>query len=88
MIGKYFNKSNEVFFSFIAGQVLDAIVVGILTAIAMSIEYFGSNEVMSVILIMTISYSVSGFYDILTKRKLTNGKSALFKGIYENISTK
>lgn len=37
MIGKYFNKSNEVFFSFIAGQVLDAIVVGILTAIAMSI---------------------------------------------------
>ena len=37
MIGKYFNKSNEVFFNFIAGQVLDAIVVGILTSIAMSI---------------------------------------------------
>lgn len=37
IIGKYFNKSNEVFFSFIGGQVLDALVVGILTSIAMSI---------------------------------------------------
>lgn len=59
-----------------------------LTAIAMSIEYFGSNEIMSIILIMTISYSVSGFYDILTKRKLTKGKSALFKDIYESSSEK
>ncbi len=37
IVGKYFNKSNEVFFKFIAGQVLDAIVVGILTSIAMSL---------------------------------------------------
>ena len=37
MVSKYFNKSNEVFFNFIGGQVLDAIVVGILTSIAMSI---------------------------------------------------
>lgn len=37
MVSKYFNKSNEVFFGFIGGQVLDAIVVGILTSIAMSI---------------------------------------------------
>ncbi len=37
MISKYFNKSNEVFFGFIGGQVLDAIVVGILTSVAMSI---------------------------------------------------
>ena len=37
MISKYFNKSNEVFFNFIGGQVLDAFVVGILTSIAMSI---------------------------------------------------
>lgn len=37
LIGKYFNKSNEVFFKFISGQVLDAIVVGILTSIAMAI---------------------------------------------------
>ncbi len=37
LIAKYFNKSNEVFFSFISGQVLDAIVVGILTSIAMSV---------------------------------------------------
>lgn len=37
MVSKYFNKSNQVFFSFIGGQVLDAIVVGILTSIAMSV---------------------------------------------------
>lgn len=36
-IGHYFNQSNEIFFRFIASQVLDAIVVGILTSIAMSI---------------------------------------------------
>ena len=37
MVSKYFNKSNEVFFNFIAGQVLDAIIVGILTSVAMSL---------------------------------------------------
>lgn len=37
MISKYFHKSNEVFFSYIGGQVLDAVVVGIMTSIAMSI---------------------------------------------------
>lgn len=53
-----------------------------MTGVAIAIEYFGAQEVLSIILIMTISYSVSGFYDILTKRKLTEGKSTLFKGIY------
>lgn len=37
LISKYFNKSNEVFFRFISSQVLDAIVVGVLTSVAMSI---------------------------------------------------
>ena len=37
LVGRYFNKSNEVFFKFVAGQVFDAIVVGILTSVAMSI---------------------------------------------------
>lgn len=36
-IRKYFNKSNDIFCSFLAGQLFDATVVGILTAIAMSI---------------------------------------------------
>lgn len=36
-IGKYFNHSNEIFFKFIASQFLDAIVVGVLVTIAMSI---------------------------------------------------
>ena len=36
-IDKYFNNSNEIFFKFIASQFLDAIVVGILVSIAMTI---------------------------------------------------
>lgn len=36
-IDKYFTKANEVFFTFISSQLLDAIIVGILTSIAMMI---------------------------------------------------
>ena len=36
-IDKYFNNSNEIFFKFIASQFLDAIVVGVLVTIAMSL---------------------------------------------------
>ena len=36
-INKIFNNTNEVFFKFLAGQFLDAIIVGILTTIVMSI---------------------------------------------------
>lgn len=36
-LGKYFNNSNEIFFKFIASQFLDAIIVGIMTTVAMSI---------------------------------------------------
>lgn len=36
-IDKYFNHSNEIFFKFIASQFLDAVVVGVLVTIAMSI---------------------------------------------------
>ncbi len=36
-LGKYFNNSNEIFFKFIASQFLDAIIVGVLVTIAMSI---------------------------------------------------
>lgn len=36
-IEKYFNNSNEIFFKFIASQFLDAIIVGILVTIALSI---------------------------------------------------
>lgn len=37
VIGKYFHNMNEIFFKFLSSQLLDAIVVGILTSIAMSI---------------------------------------------------
>lgn len=36
-IGKYFNNTNTVFFKFLSSQLLDAIIVGILTSIAMMI---------------------------------------------------
>lgn len=36
-IGKYFNNSNEIFFKFIASQFLDAIIVGILVTVALSV---------------------------------------------------
>ena len=36
-LDKYFNSSNEIFFKFIASQFLDAIIVGIMVTIAMSI---------------------------------------------------
>lgn len=52
-----------------------------ITGVAMAIEYFGSNDVMAIIIIMTLGYTVSGFYDILSKRKLTNEKSTLFNGL-------
>ena len=37
LIIKYFNNSNEYFFKFLSSQVLDGIVIGILTSIAMSL---------------------------------------------------
>lgn len=36
-INKYFDRTNEIFLKFLASQLLDAIVVGILTSVAMSI---------------------------------------------------
>ena len=36
-IGKYFNSTNQIFFNFIAGQLLDAVVVGTILSIAFSI---------------------------------------------------
>lgn len=36
-LDKYFNNSNEIFFKFIASQFLDAVIVGIMVTIAMSI---------------------------------------------------
>lgn len=36
-LNKYFNRTNEIFFHFLSSQVLDAIIVGVITSIAMSI---------------------------------------------------
>ncbi len=36
-LDKYFNRSNDIFFKFLSGQIIDAFVVGILTSIVMSI---------------------------------------------------
>ncbi|WP_343290120.1 chloride channel protein [Turicibacter bilis] len=50
-----------------------------LTGIVMSIEYFGANEVMAIILVMTITYMISGFYDLFSTNKLAKGKKELFE---------
>lgn len=36
-LSKYFNKINSIFFDFISGQLLDAVIIGIITSIAMAI---------------------------------------------------
>ena len=36
-IGRYFNRTNEIFFNFLAGQFMDGIIVGIITSIGMSV---------------------------------------------------
>ncbi|MDU5111017.1 MAG: chloride channel protein [Clostridium sp.] len=51
-----------------------------MTSIAIALEYFGGEEMVAIILVMTISYIISGFYDILYKRKLPKGKAMLFEG--------
>lgn len=37
MISKYFKRTNEIFFNFISGQLIDAVIIGIVTSIAMLI---------------------------------------------------
>ncbi len=36
-VGKYFNNTNEIFFKFVASQLVDAVVIGVLITIAMTI---------------------------------------------------
>lgn len=51
-----------------------------ITSIAMSLEYFGGDELAAVMIVMTISYIVSGFYDFLTKNKIPKEKKKIFEG--------
>lgn len=51
-----------------------------MTSITIALEYFGGEEMVAIILVMTISYIISGFYDILYKRKLPKEKAMLFEG--------
>ena len=51
-----------------------------ITSIAMSLEYFGGDEMVAIMIVMTISYIISGFYDILTKDKLPKEKGKIFSG--------
>lgn len=51
-----------------------------ITSIAMALEYFGGEEMVAIITVMTVSYIISGFYDILTKRKLPKEKEKIFEG--------
>lgn len=56
-----------------------------ITSIAMALEYFGGGEMVAIMIVMTISYIISGFYDILVKNKLPKEKGKLFEGsVHEN----
>ena len=56
-----------------------------ITSMAMALEYFGGGEMVAIIIVMTISYIISGFYDILVKNKLPKEKGKLFEGsVHEN----
>lgn len=51
-----------------------------ITSITMALEYFGGSEMVAIIIVMTLSYIVSGFYDIFTKSKLPKEKEMMFQG--------
>lgn len=51
-----------------------------ITSIALALEYFGGDEMVAIMIVMTISYIVSGFYDLVTKNKLPKEKSKIFAG--------
>lgn len=48
-----------------------------ITSVAMAVEYFGAKEIMSIIIVFTLSYAVSGVYDIISKDKISNEKEKL-----------
>ena len=52
-----------------------------ITSIAMALEYFGGEEMLAIIIVMTVSYIISGFYDILVKKKLPKEKGKIFEGV-------
>lgn len=52
-----------------------------ITAVAMALEYFGGEEMLAIIIVMTISYIISGFYDILVKKKIPTEKRKIFEGL-------
>ena len=51
-----------------------------ITAVIMFMEYFGSKEIIGIIIIITICYMFSGYYDLITKNKMDRSKSNLLKG--------
>lgn len=51
-----------------------------ITSIIMSLEYFGSNDVLAIIIVMTISYFISGFYDIFSENNIEENKKDILEG--------
>lgn len=51
-----------------------------ITSIAMALEYFGGEEMVAIMIVMTVSYIISGFYDLVTKKKLPKEKRKIFAG--------
>lgn len=87
-VGATFGSSIASFFHLPTASVTALGMIGVfcgatalpLTGIMMAIEYFGSSQVMAIMIVMMISYSLSGFYDLLSKSKLSKGKKEIFEG--------
>ena len=50
-----------------------------ITSIAMALEYFGGEEMVAIIIVMTVSYIISGFYDVLINKKIPKEKDNIFR---------
>lgn len=85
-INKYFDRTNEIFLKFLASQLLDAIVVGILTSVAMSIigvKYavllgfliglFNMIPYFGAIIAVTISIIITFFTDGASRSNMDGG---------------
>ncbi|MDB8438946.1 chloride channel protein [Turicibacter sanguinis] len=91
-VGATFGSAIATFFKLPVASVAALGMIGVfcgatalpLTGIMMAIEYFGSSHVMAIIIVMIISYSISGFYDLLTHSKLAKGKKEIFEGQVES----
>ena len=76
-INKYFNRTNQIFFKFLASQILDAVIVGILASVAMFVLNVKYAVLLGFMIGNTLfrsnnSCNISRYYYILYRRTFTS----------------